>query len=31
VTLTPIATTRESNLVQVNVPVFEQAKKAATA
>jgi hypothetical protein len=26
VTLTPIPTSRESNLVQVNVPVFEQAK-----
>lgn len=29
VTLTPIPTSRESNLVQVNVPVFEQAKSAA--
>ena len=31
VTLTPIPTSRESNLVQVNVPVFEQAKTAARA
>ena len=28
VTLTPIPTSRESNLVEVNVPVFEQAKSA---
>ncbi len=29
VTLTPIPTSRESNLVQVNVPVFEQVKSAS--
>ena|SRR5688572_6564157 len=29
VTLTPIPTSRESNLVQVNVPVFEQAKRVS--
>ena len=31
VTLTPIATTRESNQVVVNQPVFEQLKSAAKA